>query len=116
MTNDITLTNSEYRVVVVTGCDTGFGAEIVKDLHDRGGYNIYATCLSAKAVEAYNSQGSTHLRSLLVDVTNQEHVDSLRTQIEAECPQGVYCVVNNAGKNISDPDHQTLSDSRGESD
>ncbi|KAG0056268.1 (2R,3R)-2,3-butanediol dehydrogenase [Gryganskiella cystojenkinii] len=91
------LTNKDYLVVVVTGCDTGFGAEIVQDLHQHGGYTIYATCLTAKAVEANNAKNSTRLRSLQVDVTKQDDVNRLRAQVEAECPQGVFCVFNNAG-------------------
>ncbi|KAF9101666.1 hypothetical protein BGX29_005401 [Mortierella sp. GBA35] len=92
-----TLTNTDYLVVIVTGCDTGFGAELVEDLYQRGGYTIYATCLTPQAVEKYRAKESTRIRSLQVDVTKQEDVNRLRTQVEAECPQGVYCVFNNAG-------------------
>ncbi|KAG0340307.1 Retinol dehydrogenase 5 [Podila humilis] len=91
------LTNTDYLVVVITGCDTGFGAEITEDLYQRGGFTIFATCLTDDAVAAYNARDSTRLRSLKVDVTKQEDVDALQRQIEAECPQGVYCLLNNAG-------------------
>ncbi|KAF8945322.1 hypothetical protein BGZ47_002866, partial [Haplosporangium gracile] len=37
-----TLTSAEDLVTVVTGCDSGFGTEI----HQLGGYTIYATCLT----------------------------------------------------------------------
>ncbi|KAK3837191.1 MAG: hypothetical protein JOS17DRAFT_733427 [Linnemannia elongata] len=94
-----TLTNTEYLVVVVTGCDSGFGAEIVNDLYQRGGYTIYATCLTSQAVDKYQDKESTRLRAIQVDVTKQDDVNRLRAQIEAECPQGVYCVFNNAGIN-----------------
>lgn len=91
------LTNTDHLVVVVTGCDTGFGAEIVEDLYQCGGFTIYATCLTEEAVNKYNSRDSSRLRSLKVDVTKQEDVDQLQKQVEAKCPQGVYCVLNNAG-------------------
>ncbi|KAF9130019.1 hypothetical protein BGX30_013661 [Mortierella sp. GBA39] len=94
-----TLTNTEYLVVVVTGCDSGFGEEIVNDLYQRGGYTIYATCLTSQAVGKYQVKESTRLRAIQVDVTKQDDVNRLRAQIEAECPQGVYCVFNNAGIN-----------------
>jgi len=86
-------------VVVVTGTDSGFGAGIVRDLYQLGGYTIYATCLTAKAVEKYKAiKGSEdRLRPVQVDVTKQDDVNRLRAKIEAECPQGVYCVFNNAG-------------------
>ncbi|KAF9546946.1 hypothetical protein EC957_009111 [Mortierella hygrophila] len=51
-----TLTNSEDLVVVVTGCDSGFGAEILNDLYQRCGSTIYATCLTFQAVEKYQAK------------------------------------------------------------
>lgn len=91
-------TNTANLVVIVTGCDTGFGSEIVDDLYKRGGYTIYATCLTEQAVVNYNAKQSSRLRALQVDVTKQDDVNRLRAQVEEECPQGVYCVLNNAGK------------------
>jgi len=91
-------TNTANLVVIVTGCDTGFGSEIVEDLYQRGGYTVYATCLTEKAVVSYNAKQSSRLRALQVDVTKQDDVNRLRAQVEEECPQGVYCVLNNAGK------------------
>ncbi|KAI8600057.1 hypothetical protein EDD21DRAFT_444852 [Dissophora ornata] len=93
----MTLTNPANLVVVITGCDTGFGSEIVQELYQRGGFTIYATCLTEKSVEEYNAKQSSRIRAIQVDVTNQDDVNRLRAQIEAECPQGVYCVLNNAG-------------------
>ncbi|CAO3573824.1 unnamed protein product [Mortierella alpina] len=93
----MTLTNPANLVVVITGCDTGFGSEITEDLYQRGGFTIYATCLTEQAVEKYNARQSSRIRALQVDVTNQKDVDRLRAQVEAECPQGVFCVFNNAG-------------------
>ncbi|KAF8933929.1 Retinol dehydrogenase 5 [Haplosporangium gracile] len=92
-----TLTDPEELVVVVTGADSGFGAAIVEDLCQRREYTIYATCLTREAVEKYQSKDSSRLRAIQVDVTNQDDVNRLRAQVEAECPQGVYCVFNNAG-------------------
>lgn len=94
----VALTNPANLVVVITGCDTGFGSEIVEDLYNRNGYTVYATCLTEKSVEGYNARQSSRLRAVQVDVTNQDDVNRLRAQVEAECPQGVYCVLNNAGR------------------
>ncbi|KAF9090703.1 Retinol dehydrogenase 5 [Mortierella sp. AD031] len=77
-----TLTDPEFRVVVVTGCDTGFGAEIVEDLYQLGGYTIYANCLTAKAVKNYQAKDSTRLRPIQLDVTNQEDVNRHRARID----------------------------------
>ncbi|KAF9207101.1 Retinol dehydrogenase 5, partial [Haplosporangium sp. Z 27] len=91
------LTNPADLVVVITGCDTGFGAEITEDLYKRGGFTIYATCLTNEGVEKYNALQSSRVRAIQLDVTNQDDVNRLRAQVEAECPQGIYCVLNNAG-------------------
>ncbi|KAH7055341.1 hypothetical protein BKA57DRAFT_490062 [Linnemannia elongata] len=97
MTQRDTLIDSKELVIVITGADSGFGAGIVEDLHRRGGYTIYATCLTKEAVDKYQARDSTRLRATLVDVTKQDDINRLRAQVEAECPQGVYCVFNNAG-------------------
>ncbi|KAF9975427.1 Retinol dehydrogenase 5 [Actinomortierella ambigua] len=93
----VNLTNPSTLVVVVTGCDTGFGQEITEDLYKRGGFTIYATCLTQEAADRYNAFQSSRLRASIVDVTKQADVDRLQATIEAECPQGIYCIVNNAG-------------------
>ncbi|KAF9126509.1 Dehydrogenase/reductase SDR member 9 [Mortierella sp. 14UC] len=94
-----TLTDPKDLVVVVTGTSTGFGAGIVSDLYELGGYTIYATCTTLEGVKAYQDRNSPRLRPVKVDVTKKEDINRLRAQIEAECPQGIYCVVNNAGVN-----------------
>ncbi|KAG0375896.1 Retinol dehydrogenase 5 [Mortierella sp. AD032] len=99
LTTKYTLTDLKSRVVVVTGTSTGFGAGIVNDLLKLGIYTIYATCSTYETLKFYKDNESTRLRPVKVDVTKQEDVNRLRAQIEAECPQGVYCVVNNAGIN-----------------
>lgn len=97
MTTQYTPTDPKDLVVLVTGSSTGFGAGIVNALHELGSYTIYATCTTEAGVKAYQAKNSPRLRPVQVDVTKQEDVNRLRAQIEAECPQGVYCVVNNAG-------------------
>ncbi|OAQ33773.1 NAD(P)-binding protein [Linnemannia elongata AG-77] len=99
MTTQYTPTDPKDLVVLVTGSSTGFGAGIVNALHELGSYTIYATCTTEAGVKAYQAKNSPRLRPVQVDVTKQEDVNRLRAQIEAECPQGVYCVVNNAGIN-----------------
>ncbi|KAG0196436.1 Retinol dehydrogenase 16 [Mortierella sp. GBA30] len=91
------LTDSKRLVVVVTGTTTGFGAEIVNELNKRGGFTVYATCTTSEGLRVYQGRESAHLRPVQVDVTKQNDVNRLRAKIEAECPQGLYCLVNNAG-------------------
>ncbi|KAF9578372.1 NADPH-dependent 1-acyl dihydroxyacetone phosphate reductase [Lunasporangiospora selenospora] len=91
------LTDPERLVVVVTGTTTGFGAEIVNELSKRGGFTVYATCTTNEGLKVYQDRESVYLRPVQVDITKQDDVNRLRARIEAECPQGLYCLVNNAG-------------------
>ncbi|KAG0230770.1 hypothetical protein BGW42_000744 [Actinomortierella wolfii] len=93
----VNLTDPQTLVVVITGCDSGFGAEITQRFFELGSYTIYATCLTQEGANKLNDLKSPRLRASVVDVTNQDDIDRLQASIESECPQGVYCVLNNAG-------------------
>ncbi|KAG0379705.1 hypothetical protein BGX24_012065 [Mortierella sp. AD032] len=84
------MTDHNVPVAITTGADTGFGT----DLLDR--YTTYAACLTSQVVKKYLVRDSTRLRAIQVNVTKQDRVNHLRAQVEAECPQGVYCVLSNA--------------------
>ncbi|KAK9709440.1 hypothetical protein K7432_009035 [Basidiobolus ranarum] len=90
---------SDNLAIVITGCDTGIGAEITEDLYQRGGFIIYATCLTQAAVNRYKSLNSFRVRASIVDVTKQADVDKLQILVEHENPLGIYCLLNNAGVN-----------------
>ena len=39
-----------------------------------------------------------NVKGLIVDVTNEEQIHAAIATVEAECPEGLYALVNNAGK------------------
>lgn len=80
----------------MASADSGFGKEIVEDLHQPGGYALYSTCLTKETVEKYQTRDLTRLRAIQVDVINQDDANRLRAQVETGCLQGVYAVLNNA--------------------
>jgi NAD(P)-dependent dehydrogenase (short-subunit alcohol dehydrogenase family) len=41
---------------------------------------------------------------VVADVTNEAQVQALAERVEAENPQGLYALVNNAGTSIAPPD------------
>lgn len=41
---------------------------------------------------------------VVADVTNEAQVQALAERVEAENPQGLYALVNNAGRSIAPPD------------
>ncbi|KAI8819356.1 uncharacterized protein EV422DRAFT_534431 [Fimicolochytrium jonesii] len=96
------------QVVIITGCDTGFGRDVALQL-SASPYSaiVYATCLTDAAVKDYEriktEQGgrySSTLRPRQLDVTNWADVQKFAAKIEEECPEGIFCVINNAGINL----------------
>uniref|UniRef100_A0A0G4HIK6 Uncharacterized protein n=1 Tax=Chromera velia CCMP2878 TaxID=1169474 RepID=A0A0G4HIK6_9ALVE len=84
------------KAVFVTGCDTGFGNMLVKRL-DFLGFRVFAGCLSEQSMNKLKAEASTSLTPVLCDVTKEDHVVAAAKTIEAECPEGLFAVVNNAG-------------------
>ncbi|KAG0297103.1 hypothetical protein BGZ96_007654 [Linnemannia gamsii] len=90
------LTEFQELMILATDADSGFGAGFVENLYQCRRYTIYATCLISQAVRKFQARDSARLRAIHANITGQEDVNRLRVQVEAECPQGVYCVFNNA--------------------
>ena len=83
-------------IVVVTGCDTGFGELASRRLSSMG-YQVVAVCLT--------EEGTLRLKdicalSLKCDVTNDKDIKNLHDSVARLCNQSNYklwCVINNAG-------------------
>ena len=98
------------KAVVITGCDTGLGNCIARELFYRG-FSVYACCLDP---EAASSQTLSRLKSkdscqddktgkiivLKMDVTNPDQINQsiqlIQESTHANSEQ-VYCLINNAG-------------------
>ncbi|KAJ3340955.1 (2R,3R)-2,3-butanediol dehydrogenase [Gonapodya sp. JEL0774] len=81
---------------LVTGCDTGFGPMIAIQLSQKG-FTVYAGCLTNDGISRLNALGIPNLKPVLMDVTRDDHVKAVRERVEKESPEGLYCLVNNAG-------------------
>lgn len=86
---------SQDKVIFITGCDTGFGRALAVRLATKG-FKVYAACLTSKGAEEIKAECSA-LHPLLLDVTKAEQVQAAADQVDAENPQGLYALVNNAG-------------------
>jgi len=84
------------RVVVITGCDTGFGHSAAIQL-DLLGYIVYAGCLTEAGQENLKSQLSSRSSVVLYNVTKEEDHARVAADIEAKHPGGIYALVCNAG-------------------
>ena len=80
------------RVVLITGCSTGIGAETAGYLAARG-HTVYAT---ARRVETLAPLVAKGCRALALDVTDEESMRAAVAAVEAE-HGAVGALINNAG-------------------
>lgn len=76
-----------HRYILITGCDTGFGHELAKDL-DLNGYNVFAGCLTEKGEELLKKQCTCRLRTVHMDVSDPESVRKAYQFVKENLPQG----------------------------
>jgi hypothetical protein len=89
--------DAKGRAVLITGCDTGFGHDLALTLYEKG-WKVYAGCLSAQGIKTLQEKGSGNLIPVQLDVTNEEHIAQVYKKIDQENPDGLFALVNNAGK------------------
>lgn len=84
-------------VVVITGCDSGFGLGLVEALSALG-YRIIATCMTDEGMERIRSKVAVVIRC---DVTKDADIETLRKAafdfIASNPTCFLWCLVNNAG-------------------
>jgi len=80
------------KVVLITGCSTGIGAETAGFLAEKG-YTVYA---SARRVETLDSLVAKGCRALALDVTDEASMSSAVAVVERE-HGAVGVLINNAG-------------------
>ncbi|KAL7989766.1 hypothetical protein Chor_012432 [Crotalus horridus] len=65
--------NLTEKYVFITGCDSGFGNQLARQL-DAQGLRVLASCLTPEAAEQLEKVTSDRLKTTLLDVTNAENV------------------------------------------
>ena len=69
------------KVILITGCGSGFGKSLALKLSIEYGYRVIATCRRQESVDeylsnsSYTSNGST---ACTMDVTNSEHISRVK--------------------------------------
>ncbi|XP_048728277.2 retinol dehydrogenase 7-like [Ostrea edulis] len=91
----------EGQGVFITGCDTGFGHEVVK-LLDKVGFTVFAGCLNpeGEGATALKTNCSENVHIVKLDVTQSQDIRQARAyvdKIHEETGCGLWGVVNNAG-------------------
>ncbi|PVD39153.1 hypothetical protein C0Q70_01781 [Pomacea canaliculata] len=87
------------KVVIITGCDTGFGNSLAQRL-DSLGFTVIAGCLdkSSDGAEQLKSSTSGRLHVIPLDVTDDTGISNCLSFFEEELPgKDLWALVNNAG-------------------
>ncbi|KAM5179746.1 retinol dehydrogenase 7-like [Mantella aurantiaca] len=94
------LENVTDKYVFITGCDTGFGNILAKNL-DRRGMRVLAACLTEKGAEALKKETSSRLQTIILNITDSENVSSAAKWVSSTVgEQGLWGLVNNAGVGV----------------
>ncbi|XP_073519569.1 retinol dehydrogenase 7-like [Phyllobates terribilis] len=94
------LENLSDKYVFITGCDTGFGNLLAKQL-DKRGMKVLAACLTEKAAENLKNETSSRVQTIVFDFTDSKNVRSATKWVSTIVKdKGLWGIVNNAGISI----------------
>ncbi|XP_010376064.1 17-beta-hydroxysteroid dehydrogenase type 6 isoform X1 [Rhinopithecus roxellana] len=85
------------KYVFITGCDSGFGNLLARQLDARG-LRVLAACLTEKGAEQLRGQTSDRLETVTLDVTKMESITAATQWVKEHVgDRGLWGLVNNAG-------------------
>ncbi|KAM6154229.1 17-beta-hydroxysteroid dehydrogenase type 6-like [Erethizon dorsatum] len=85
------------KYVFITGCDSGFGNLLARQL-DMRGFRVLAACLTEKGAEQLRKQTSERLETVILDVTETESIAAATEWVKERVgDRGLWGLVNNAG-------------------
>nr|XP_033792685.1 uncharacterized protein LOC117356901 isoform X2 [Geotrypetes seraphini] len=91
------LQNLTDKYVFITGCDSGFGNLLARQL-DEQGLRVLAACLTQRGTEQLKEATSQRLQTIILDVTNSENVAAVASWVKQQVgDRGLWGLVNNAG-------------------
>ncbi|NXY20766.1 RDH16 dehydrogenase, partial [Atrichornis clamosus] len=83
--------------VLITGCDSGFGNLLARQLDARG-LRVLAACLTDSGAAQLRAATSSRLQTVLLDVTSSQSIATVTAWVrERVGDQGLWGLVNNAG-------------------
>ncbi len=86
--------------VFITGCDSGFGNLLARQL-DRRGMKVLAACLTEKGAEELRNKTSDRLETVILDVTKSENILAATQWVKERVGnRGLWGLVNNAGISV----------------
>ncbi|XP_070127842.1 retinol dehydrogenase 16 isoform X2 [Equus caballus] len=91
------VSNLRDKYVFITGCDSGFGNQLARQL-DLQGLRVLASCLTEKGAEQLRDRTSDRLQTVILDVTKTESIAAATQWIKERVgDRGLWGLVNNAG-------------------
>src|SRR4029077_5762306 len=93
--------STRHGPVLITGCSSGIGRAAALSLH-QAGFTGYATARATRALTDLSARG---LRTLALDVTDEESMTTAVAAVEADAG-AVAVVINNAGFGLYGPVEQ----------
>ncbi|XP_058529727.1 retinol dehydrogenase 16-like [Ochotona princeps] len=85
------------KYVFITGCDSGFGNLLARQL-DMRGLRVLAACLTEKGAEELRQQTSDRVETVILDVTQTENITAAAQWVKKHVgDRGLWGLVNNAG-------------------
>ncbi|XP_032146177.1 17-beta-hydroxysteroid dehydrogenase type 6 isoform X2 [Sapajus apella] len=85
------------KFVFITGCDSGFGNLLARQLDARG-LRVLAACLTEKGAEQLRRQTSDRLETVTLDITKTESIAAATQWVKEHVgDRGLWGLVNNAG-------------------
>ncbi|XP_048662916.1 retinol dehydrogenase 16 isoform X2 [Marmota marmota marmota] len=85
------------KYVFITGCDTGFGNLLARQL-DMKGMRVLAVCLTEEGAKQLRVRTSERLETVTLDVTNTESIAAATQWVKEHVGErGLWGLVNNAG-------------------
>ncbi|XP_029315238.1 LOW QUALITY PROTEIN: retinol dehydrogenase 1 [Cottoperca gobio] len=86
--------------VFITGCDSGFGNLLARQL-DGKGFPVMAACLTEKGASDLEAVTSPRLKTLLLNVTDSASIRRAVEFVSKEVGErGLWGLVNNAGRSV----------------
>ncbi|XP_027710724.1 retinol dehydrogenase 16 [Vombatus ursinus] len=103
------VSNLEDKYVFITGCDSGFGNLLAKQL-DLRGMRVLAACLTEKGAEQLRRGTSDRVETVILDVTKTESITSAAQWVKERVGnKGLWGLVNNAGISLPSAPHEWLN-------
>ncbi|NWY64983.1 RDH2 dehydrogenase, partial [Erithacus rubecula] len=95
--------------VLITGCDSGFGSLLARQLDARG-MRVLAACLTEAGAAQLRAATSDRLQTVLLDVTSSKSIADVTAWVRQRVgDQGLWGLVNNAGIAIPTGPNEWLS-------